>query len=159
MNKLIVEIDNQRCLAKNGRQPWSIPADEKYFTAMTKADEGIVLVGKTTFRTFRTPLVERKNYVLTHDRAPIKGASLVHDMDDFLDEFHDKVVWVVGGAKIYQAVMQAGKADELYITHIDADLDCDQFFPDYKANYKLIDKSEMHEQNGFRFYFARYVHN
>jgi dihydrofolate reductase len=66
---------------------------------------------------------------------------------------------VSGGAQIFEEIMKAGKADELYITHIDADFGCDQFFPEYKTNFKLVKQSERREQNGFTFTYARYVRN
>jgi dihydrofolate reductase len=157
MNRLIVAIDRQRGLAKKGYMPWYIPEDEAYFTEQTKSLGGITLTGKKTFLTFQGPLKERENYILTHDKTPIQGVTLIHDLDKFLTDFADKDVWVVGGAKVFEQVMQAGKADELYITHIDADFNCDQFFPDYKDEFILKEQSEELEQNGFRFRYAIYT--
>jgi len=157
MIRLIAAIDRKRGLGKNGGQPWHIPDDEKNFTAQTKLHGGHVLVGITTFQTFEKPLVERKNFVLTHDKEPIEGVELVHDLSKFLDSYRDKDLWVVGGANVFSQVIEQGKADELYLTHIEADFGCQQFFPDYESKYKLAEKSELHEQNGFIFTYARYV--
>lgn len=158
MNRLIVAIDRQRGLAKHGFQPWYIPEDEQYFTSQTKTHGGIVLIGRTTFQTFKHgPLAGRQNYVLTHNPTPIEGVTPVHDLAAFLGDFKDKDIWVVGGAKVFAEVMQAGHADELYITHIDADFGCDQFFPAYDDQFKLVEESESREQNGFHFRYARYA--
>jgi dihydrofolate reductase len=160
MNRLIVAVDRKLGMAKKGFQPWSIPDDEQYFAEKTKSDGGIVLIGRTTFETFKNgPLAGRQNYVLTHSTDPIEGVTLVHDLDKFLDDFHDKDVWVVGGAAVFEGVMKLGKADELYVTHIDADFGCDQFFPSYETGFKLIDKTDSKEQNGFTYTYARYVKN
>ncbi len=53
--------------------------------------------------------------------------------------------------------MQLGKADELYITHIEAEFGCNQFFPEYEPAFQLAEKSDLHEENGFIFYYAKYV--
>lgn len=157
MIRLIVAIDRQRGMAKNGGQPWKIPDDEVHFTSQTKKYGGNVLVGSTTFRTFRGPLVDRHNYILTNHRDPIDGVELVHDLDKFLADFAEKDLWIVGGAAVFEQVIKAGKADELYITHIDADLDCDQFFPEYENSFRLADRSQSQKQNGFSFFFASYA--
>jgi dihydrofolate reductase len=158
MNRLIVAVDRKLGLAKRGFQPWYIPDDEQYFTQQTKSYGGNVLIGRTTFETFKHgPLAGRKNYVLTHSQDPIEDVTLVHDLSKFLDDFQDQDVWIVGGAKVFEEVIKLGKADELYITHIDADFGCDQFFPDYKNDFKLVEQSEPKEQNGFTFRYARYA--
>jgi dihydrofolate reductase len=83
--------------------------------------------------------------------------TLVHDLEKFLDDFQDKDLWVAGGAKVFEQVIRLGKADELYITHIDADFDCDQFFPDYDNDFTLAEQTKPHSQSGLTFVYARYV--
>ncbi len=157
MIRLIAAIDRQRGVGKNGGQPWSIPDDERHFTESTKLYGGNILVGSTTFQTFKAPLAGRQNYVLTHHQEPIPGVTLVHDLQRFLHEFADKDLWIVGGAKVFEETIKIGQADELYLTHIDADFGCQQLFPIYEGDFKLVEQSEPQEENGFRFYYARYV--
>ena len=157
MTRLIVACDRKRGLAKHGFMPWNIPEDEQYFTDQTKSLGGIVLVGNATFKTFRGPLAGRQNYLLTHQDTPIKGAHVVNDLAKFLEDFKDKDVWIVGGAAVFDQVIQAGKADILYVTRIDADFGCDQLFPDYENGFALTEETEPREQNGFSFTYARYA--
>ena len=159
MIRLIAAIDRRRGLAKHGILPWYIPEDEKYFTDQTKTHGGHVLTGSTTFKnTYKgKPLAGRQNYILTHHDEPIEGAELVHDLTKFLAGFQDKDLWVAGGAGVFEEVIKAGQADELYLTHIDADFRCDQFFPAYEKDFKLIEQTEPREQNGFHFTYARYA--
>lgn len=156
MNRLIVAIDRKRGLAKNGGMPWNIPEDEQFFTDQTKTHGGHVLTGGETFRLAykNKPLKGRHNYVLTHHTQPIEGAVVVNDLPTFLDEFKEDL-WVSGGAAVFEQIMALGKADELYITHIDADFGCDRFFPDYKG-YNLAEESPVKEQNGFKYKYAIY---
>ena len=159
MIRLIAALDRKRGIGKNGGIPWSIPEDEKFFTDSTKTHGGHVLTGARTYRlTYKNgPLKDRHNYVLTRHEAPMPGAVVVHDLAKLLAEFADKDLWVSGGAEVFKAVMAAGRADELYLTHIDADFGCDRFFPEYEKDFKLAKKSEPREQNGFRFYYSTYV--
>jgi dihydrofolate reductase len=157
MIRLIAAIDSKRGLAKDGVMPWSIPDDERYFTEQTKTHGGNVLTGGRTFREGYKgrPLSGRQNFILTHDMKPIEGVTTVQDLQTFLDDFRGDL-WIAGGEAVFRAVMDAGKADELYLTHIDADFGCDQFFPKYDS-FRKVEESPVHTQNGHRFTYARYV--
>ena len=159
MIRLIAAIDRRRGLAKQGAMPWHIPEDERYFTEQTKTHGGHVLTGGVTFReAYKSkPLAGRHNYILTHDTTPIEDAVLVHDLAVFLEDFKDRDLWVAGGTQVFEEIIRAGKADELYLTHIDANFDCDQFFLPYKDNFKLAELSAPHHQNGLTFRYARYA--
>ena len=149
-------MDRKRGMAKNRGMPWSIPEDEKFFTDQTKTHGGHVLTGGATFRDAykNKPLAGRHNYILTRHPDPIEGAEVINDLEKFLAEFKEDL-WVSGGAAVFEQVMALGRADELYITHIDADFGCDQFFPEYEG-FELVSESEPREQNGFHFKYAVY---
>lgn len=157
MIRLIAAIDQKRGIAKGGAQPWKLTDDEKYFSEQTKLYGGNILVGSTTYKTFHGPLKGRTNYVLTRGQDAIDGAVVVNDLKKFLGGFKQKDLWVIGGQAVYEQVMSLGKADELYLTHIDADFNCDQFFPEYENDFKLADISEVHTQNSLNFTYARYT--
>jgi dihydrofolate reductase len=150
----IVALDQKRGMAKHGFQPWSIPDDEKYFTDQTKLYGGVCLIGSTTYKTFHGPLVERQNFVVTRDTTPIPGVFVVNDMDKFFAEHQGQDIWVIGGASIFEQTMAI--ADELYITKIEADFACDQFFPEYENAFELAQESDLHEQNGFVYTYKVY---
>ncbi len=159
MIRLIAAIDRKRGIAKHGYMPWNIPEDEAYFSEQTKTHGGKVLTGGKTFRdTYKSrPLVDRTNYLLTRNKQPIKGVQLVHDLTAWLASMDNQDIWIAGGADVFQQIIDAGKADELYITHIDADFGCDQFFPDYQSKFRLVKQSDTHSQNGFNFTYDIYA--
>lgn len=157
MIRLIAAIDRNRGIAKRGAIPWHIPDDERFFTEQTKLYGGYNLIGLVTFQTFKQPLVDRHNYVLTNDETPIEGVELVHDLPAFLDRFTDQDLWIVGGASVFQQVMDLGRADELLLTKIDAEFGCDRFFPEYEAAHELAEQSDLHEENGFIYTYTRYI--
>jgi dihydrofolate reductase len=159
MIRLIAAIDLKRGIAKHGYMPWSIPEDEAYFSEQTKTYGGNVLTGGVTFRDSYKgkPLKDRTNYVLSRNVQPIEGVQVVNDLMAWLATMGNKDIWVAGGANVFQQIIDAGKADELYITHIDADFGCDQFFPDYQAKFRLVKQSDTHSQNGFNFTYAIYA--
>lgn len=149
MIRLIAAIDRQQGIAKDGRLPWKIPSDERYFTRQTKQYGGIVLTGRVTFETFKRLLPERHIFVLTHSDKAISGAEPVKGATEVLGTYPD--VWVVGGAAVF--IQTIDIADELYLTAIDADFGCDRFFPEYRDDFELYRQSNVQHENG---YFFRY---
>jgi dihydrofolate reductase len=156
MNRLIVAFDRRRGMAKLGGLPWWIPSDEKYYNDQIELYGGNALMGRATFDSYKHgPPKKLNNIVLSSSDMPVpEGVRLAHDLSAVLDEFADKDLWVIGGAAVFQQVMELGRADELYITRIDADFNCDRFFPEFsEEHYRLAIQSEEQEENGFRFRF------
>jgi dihydrofolate reductase len=157
MIRFIAAVDRKNGVAKQGFQPWFIPDDERYFTDQTKKYGGHVLYGRLTFQLslLEKPLTDRHNYLLTHDKTPHEGVQLVADIDKFLKDFNETDLWIIGGANVFAQTI--GVADELYLTHIQADFGCNQFFPDYKDQFSLSEQSELREENGFIYTYAVYT--
>jgi len=157
---LIAGIGKNNEIGKNGRLVFqNIPADMKYFQNTTKGHA--VIMGRKTFESIGKALPYRRNIVITRDKkyhAP--NIEVVHSFKEATDLVRtiDNEVFVIGGAKIYKEAI--GKADKLYITHIDGDdRDADTFFPQIKENLWQKTKSIYHPQdneNAFDLEFAEY---
>ena len=152
MIRHMVALDRRRGIARQGRQPWKLPTDEHYFAAQTKLHGGVMLMGRKTYVVIGRPLPERQNFVLTRDMSfEAPGITVVHDIDAFLAAHDD--VWVIGGGEIFAATM--GRVDELYITEIDADYDCDTFYPAYD-DFEAVQTGDWQTENETRFRFMIY---
>lgn len=153
MIRLIAAIDQQRGIAKNGRQPWSIPNDERYFRDQTVKFGARILMGRKTFDVISHPLANRTNYVLSHTHIEYPGVSGVIDLATFLQEASEDI-WVIGGAAIYEQTIAL--ADFLYLTLIEADFGCDQFFPTYGEQFELADQSPPQHEAGLTYRYTIY---
>jgi len=150
MIRLIAAIDRKRGISKHDHQPWNIPLDEAYFTNQTSLFGSNILMGNTTFNVIGHPLKNKHNYVLSHNQSPMDGAEIVNDLNQFLANFkHD--LWVIGGAQLFELTI--AHANQLYITKIDADFNCDLFFPNYEKNFKPVETSIPKHENGYTFTF------
>lgn len=154
MIRLIAAIDRKRGIAKGGVQPWKIPEDEIYFKDKTHLFGGNVLMGSTTFEVIGHPLPNRRNFILTKDTNKIEGVEVVNNFAFFMESFPQDL-WVIGGASVFEQTLE--KADELYLTHIEADFGCDQVFPEFEQKFGVAEKSDLHEENGFIFRYIRYA--
>lgn len=148
MIRLIAAIDNKRGLAKDGALPWDLPDDWRFFREHTKGQGGIVLMGRKTFDAIGRPLPDRRNIILSKKTNSIPGIETVNDLS-ILNTLSN--VWIIGGEAVYKQTITL--ADELYLTHIEDDFQCDQFFPDYSKLFIQNWRSEIKEQNGVKFWY------
>jgi len=153
MIRLIVAVDQRMGIAKDGVQPWKLPTDEAYFNTMTKQYGAVVVMGRTTHEVISRPLPDRKNYVLTSHPEAVKPPAIANNnLSTVLSQLDD--VWIIGGAKLYAATID--QADELYITRIDTDYDCNTFFPAIPDKFKLTWQDKPQQENGDTFWYERY---
>lgn len=112
-------------IGKNGKIPWSISEDLKFFRKQT-LDKSI-LIGRVTFETLPF-LPRRKIYVLGKETN-----NPSYNMDDvaFLSHYDEapEDIIVAGGGKIYESLLPL--CDELILTIVDKDYEGDTYFPDY----------------------------
>lgn len=136
---IIVAMDKNRLIGRNGRLPWRLPDDMKWFREQTMGKP--VIMGRKTFESipdrFR-PLPGRHNIVLTRQRDyKAEGVTVFHTIKAALAAAGsvDEIV-VIGGADLYGQLLPQTK--RLYLTLIDAEFTGDAYFP-------TIDWTAWHE--------------
>lgn len=112
------------------------------------------LVGQRTFELIfgSRPLVDRRTLVVSRNMQDRDDIEIVRDLDDFWRVWQGDL-WVVGGASIYEQALP--HADELYLTEIEADFGCDQFFPEFSGFQSRKDDA-LREENGFLYRYRVY---
>ena len=158
--KLIVAVDKEWGIGKEGKLLTSIPNDMKYFREKTTGH--VVVMGRKTLESFPggKPLRDRVNIVLTRDESfEREGAVIVHDeeaLKEALQPYPEDEIYVIGGETIYRQFIDA--CDTAYITKIDHVFDADAFFPDIDAmpEWQLVDKSEEQTYFNLVYYFTEY---
>ena len=151
---LIVAVDKNWAIGRDGDQLIYIPEDLKRFKALTTGHP--VILGRKTLATFPggRPLKGRRNLILSRDPAfDPEGAEVFSDLDRLLaaapaDSF------VIGGASVYRALLD--RCDTAYVTRIDAAFPADKYFPDLDADprwqIKEVSEPMEHESVTFRYY-------
>lgn len=149
MIRAIAAIDDKRGLAAKGSIPWKIPDDVRYFREQT--ERGIVVMGWATYLEFAGPLPNRRNIVVSRTTQPVReGFELVTDIASFLDRTQDDI-WIIGGAGLFVTTLQF--CDELYLTHVVGDFNCDRFFLPYENDFRLTRESETKTNGQYQFQF------
>ena len=138
---LIAALSQNHVIGKNNDLPWHLPDDMKFFMQTTKCH--YVILGRKNYESipekFR-PLPNRTNILVTRQKDyPAPGCEIVHSLEDALNfarKNNQEEVFIIGGAEIYNQSMSY--ATRLYLTEINATIDGDTYFPEYK-------KEEWHE--------------
>lgn len=146
-----------RVIGRGNALPWHLPADMKRFKALTMGHA--VIMGRKTFETMGKPLVGRRNLVITRDRAWSKpGVDVAHDLAGAIQlAGNDALVFVAGGAEIYELAL--ARANRLDLTVVHAPVDGDARFPDFPLSEWSLVTDERHaadERHAFPFSFRRY---
>ena len=118
MINMIVAVSKNGVIGKNGNLPWRIPEDLKAFKELTMG--GTLFVGKNTAATL-PPLKGRTVVKVNRTEFPT-----LNDVTD--PQWGDTSRWIIGGAAIYNAALDADIVDKVYLTVIDQDFDGDTFF-------------------------------
>lgn len=124
----VVAAAKNNAIGKDGKIPWHLPNDLKYFKNITWGMP--VLMGRKTFESMGKVLPGRKNIVLTSKSWETAGAIAVKNMEDalFIANQTDALeLMVIGGGEIYKSLL--GKANRIYMTRVDAEPEADTFFP------------------------------
>ncbi|ODP98348.1 diacylglycerol kinase [Salinivibrio sp. ML323] len=131
---LVAAMANDRVIGKNNQMPWHLPADLAWFKRTTLGHP--VVMGRKTFESIGRPLPKRPNIVISRDPDyQPEGVTVVRSPEQALKTVAEyEEVMVIGGGTIYQAFLP--RADRLYLTFIDLDVDGDTRFPQWGEGWK-----------------------
>jgi dihydrofolate reductase len=148
-----------RVIGLDNTLPWRMPADMRHFRELTTGHP--VLMGRKTFESLGHALPGRTNIVITSNRGyTAQGCIVAHSLDEALTlaVTHarpvDPQLFVIGGAKLYAQALPY--ADRLYVTHIEAEIEGDAWFPDFDLGLwqeTLADRHPADDKNQYSYIF------
>lgn len=159
----IVAVDQNWGIGKNGELLFRLPPDMKYFKEATMGK--VVVMGEATLRSLPggKPLSGRTNIVLSDDHKFFcDGAQMCRTMDELFDvlgQYHTNDVFIIGGASVYNQLMDC--CDTAFITKVHTTADADVFiFPlDNRDGWTLKEASAPHEYKDLTFTFNVYANS
>lgn len=165
MNKfnIIVAMCRNNGIGNNGKLPWHIKDDLKYFSNLTKGDgNNAIVMGNNTWKSIINEnkksygLNDRDNFILsykkTSDDIPknkfknvLKVFNTVDEIKHYTIDNTYEDIWIIGGGQIYTQFIEMDLIDKCYITYIDTDFDCDTYFPILDSiKWKEISRNETY---------------
>jgi dihydrofolate reductase len=135
---LVAAVGENGVIGRDGRLPWHIRSDLKYFRGVTMNRP--VVMGRKTWPSVGKPLPGRTNIVVTRRKdfalpgvivAPGLAEALDAARGDALRRGVDEIA-VIGGTEIFAQLLP--QADRLALTLVHASPDGDAFFPPIDAH-------------------------
>jgi len=156
---MIFAMDKNNAIGNNGKLLWHIPKDLKWMKEQTMGH--VIVMGRNSYSDIITytkgkPLPGRTNVVITSQNSNFHPDFVIlHSIEDVLTKYskEDKI-FILGGGAIYNSFLPL--ADELIITHVDAEFEADTFFPKFNYSEFKITFEEENKENGFNFKFVKY---
>lgn len=155
---LIVAIDKNNGIGKNGDLLCHLSADLKHFKEITSGKT--VVMGYNTLISLpnSAPLKNRRNVVLYENDITKEGVEVCHNLDELfalIRDIPEDEVFVIGGAMVYSLLMPYCK--KLYITHIDKAFDADRFLPPIESDkWAVAEESETLWEGDISFKYVTY---
>lgn len=129
---LIVAAARNGVIGCNNELPWRLPEDLKYFKSVTMGKP--VIMGRKTHESIGRPLPGRLNVVISRQPRTSEDPNLswVDSIDAALalvrrEQPDAAEVIIMGGEQIYRQSLP--RADHIYLTRVDADVEGDAVFP------------------------------
>ncbi|UKS24710.1 dihydrofolate reductase [Paenibacillus sp. HWE-109] len=152
----IFAMDRNRAIGLNNQLPWHLPADLKFFKAVTLGHP--ILMGRKTYESIGKPLPGRRNIILTQNpEFQAEGCEVVHSVQEAVEAFRDQELFVIGGAEIFR--LFAAEVNRMYITFIEHEFEADTFINELDLsdwNLQSSEQGERNEKNPYEYYFRIY---
>ena len=151
--KAIVATAEDGGIGCRGVIPWGgeMPCDMKHFMNTTR--NSIIIMGRITADSLRLPLKNRKAIIITtrvnetlerygeHSNVVDSldaSLGLARTMIDGGEVPPDTNIFIIGGAQIYNAAMERGLIDTMYLTTIHAQFKADACFRFNRDGYDVV---------------------
>lgn len=134
-------------IGREGKLPWHIPGDLKFFREATLG--GTIIMGRKTFEGIGRPLPRRTNVILTRQAASLqdcwKGVTVLPDFEAIAEADLPSPLWIAGGTEVYrQALPQCA---ELWLTEVNLEPVGDATFPPFEDLFERVEK--LHTEAAF----------
>ncbi|CAB3990105.1 dihydrofolate reductase-like [Paramuricea clavata] len=177
MSCIAAMSSKNRGIGKDGKLPWRLRSEMKYFTRITtdvkqEGQQNAVIMGRKTWESIPAkylPLSGRLNVILsrTMSDAP-ENVLLCTDLQKALEVLSNppydqsiEHVYITGGYGVYKEAMSMPNLHRIYLTEVHMDVECDAFYPEFdKEDFNIVSDpnvpSEMQEEKGVKFQYFVY---
>ena len=145
---LIVAVDKNNGIGKQGKMPWYVPEDLKYFKRETLG--ATVIMGRVTYDSIGSLLPKRENIVISRNGRIAARVPTVANLKQAFERAKingTSRVFVIGGKQIYEQALPF--CNTIMMTRIPGDHGCDTFFPqvDFASDWKRISFRREHAES------------
>lgn len=147
---MILITDSNYGISKCNKIPWHFSEDLKFFNKITINQ--VCIMGSTTAKDLGKPLRNRINIVISSNdncKDLSNDFIIVRNIENALTLANnyanpDKEIFIVGGSRLYNELLNDPNLNKIYYTHINQSFDCDNFVKPLlnrdDMTYEILDK-------------------
>lgn len=156
---IVAAMDQNRVIGKNGKVPFNLAKDRKYFKEITNGHA--IVMGRKTYLDIGKALPHRRNIVLSRDpHFESQDVEIARSLDECLLMISGEQldVMIIGGQDIYQQFLPF--TEVMIITHVNARILGDTYFPvieNHKWTHTFLFAQQADEKNEYSFSVWRYT--
>lgn len=162
---IILAVDNQYGIGKDGTIPWYIPDDLERFR--NKTNGHVMVMGYKTYQSLKRPLPNRIHLVLSsqiHQDIEEKRVFFFRDWESLLKRSLEysllHKIFFIGGSSIIEKGLTL-HCTKIYLTRVYQSYSCDtnvSFLEPYLSNYELKKDSKRNEYIYIPYQYQTYTH-
>jgi dihydrofolate reductase len=158
---LIVATDSKYGISKSNNIPWQIKEDTQFFIDVTKrvygpADKNILIMGRKTWESYnqysKKDKTENRTVIVVSSTLISQEAYVVKTLSDAIGltcVLNCDHVFICGGLNIYKdAIHTITNINQIYLTTIDYDYECDNCFNNEFQDY-ITNNYNLHTDDTF----------
>ncbi len=129
---IIAAMAQNRIIGRNGKMPWHIPEELRFFKKTTMGYP--MIMGRKTYDSFPAPLPGRRHIVLSRNRQYTpKGGEYASSLADALKLCGQaEKVFLIGGADIFEQGLLV--ATSMLLTYLEREVEGDVSFPEFSED-------------------------
>ena len=139
---IIVADDPDYLIGRDGKLPWHISNDLKYFKKLTMGNP--IIMGRKTYESIVRPLPNRYNIIVTRDKNFTQdNCSIQYTLEDAVKEAKNygetnncEEVFIIGGSEIFNQSINI--IQRAYITEVHKEFEGDSFFQPLGKEWREI---------------------
>ena len=115
-------------------------------------------MGRKTWESLpKKPLPKRFNFILSNtlniNNTTTKTLSSFQDALTFSRQKGFQDLWIIGGEQLYKCALESDVVDEIHVTYIKEEYDCDTFFPPISSLvFKMVSEQKISEKIEYHIY-------
>jgi len=133
MMALIVAVAENNVIGREGKIPWHLSEDMRFFRKLT--EHHVLIMGRKTFESLPKRLPNRVHIVISRNRRfipPYEDCYAENSFDaaiDFSRTFVGKHIFIIGGGEIYEQALQKKAVEKIFLTRVQTQPTGDTYFP------------------------------
>ncbi len=163
MVSLVVATSENNVIGKDGKLPWVLKDDMRFFKELTNSH--VIIMGRKTFESLPKILPNRVHIIVSRDKnyeVDDENCYVINILDeaiDFARTFLNKQIFIIGGSSIYEQAIKRKAVNKIYLTRVKAHIEGDAFFPDISPkDWREVNRISFpkNEKNEFPFDIIEY---